>query len=204
MIIYACSSNPGKLREFALAARDSRTGNIAIEPLPGLNDVGSPEETGKSFEENAVLKAIYYSGFTSELVFADDSGIEVDALGGAPGVYSARFAGPDATDGDNNRLLLQRLGPADNRNGRFVCVIAVALRRKLLQTFRGTVEGKILHQLCGRGGFGYDPLFFYPPLQKTLAELPPEEKFAVSHRGKALRAMIEWLARQEMVRSDLR
>lgn len=193
MIIYACSGNPGKLREFDLASNHSDATDISIEPLPRLKEIGSPEETGETFEENAILKAIYYSGFTSELVFADDSGIEVDALGGAPGVYSARFAGLNATDEANNRLLLHRLGSAGNRNGRFVCVIAVVCGGKLLQTFRGTVEGQILHELCGTGGFGYDPLFFYPPLQQTLAELPAEEKFAVSHRGKALRAMIEWL-----------
>jgi XTP/dITP diphosphohydrolase len=202
MIIYACTGNPGKLREFALAARNAGTAGIFIEPLPGLKDIPSPEETGKSFEENAVLKAIYYSGFTSELVFADDSGIEVDALNGAPGVYSARFAGADATDTDNNQLLLTRLGSAENRNGRFVCVIAVAHQGKLVRTFRRTVEGEILRELRGAGGFGYDPLFFYPPLQKTLAELPPEEKFSVSHRGKALRAMIEWLAKATVIKVD--
>ena len=204
MIIYACSSNPAKLREFSLAAHSSGARNISIQPLPGLKDIASPEETGKTFEENAILKAIYYSGFTSELIFADDSGIEVDALAGAPGVYSARFAGPNATDADNNHLLLERLGSSENRSGRFVCVIAVGHRGKLLQTFRGTVEGQILQELCGTGGFGYDPLFFYPPLQKTLAELTPEEKFSVSHRGNALRAMIEWLENRDMARSDLR
>lgn len=197
MIVYACSGNQGKLREFALAARDSGAADISIEPLPGLNKIASPEETGTTFEENAALKAVYYSAFTPELVFADDSGIEVEALRGAPGVYSARFAGPEATDADNNQLLLQRLGSADNRRGRFVCVIGVAHRGNLLHNFRGTVEGQILHESCGEGGFGYDPLFFYPPLKKTLAELTPEEKFAVSHRGKALRAMIEWLGKQE-------
>jgi XTP/dITP diphosphohydrolase len=193
MILHACSGNPGKLREFALAARDSGAANVSIEPLPGFKDIASPEETGQTFEENAVLKALYYSGFTSELVFADDSGIEVDALGGAPGIYSARFAGSNATDSANNQLLLQRLGSTENRSGRFVCVIAVAQSGKLLQTFRRTVEGEILRELRGAGGFGYDPLFFYPPLGKTLAELPADEKFAVSHRGKALRAMVEWL-----------
>src|SRR6185437_9326233 len=136
----------------------------------------------------------YYSGFTSELVFADDSGLEVDALDGAPGVYSARYAGPNATDADNNELLLQRLKPAGNRSARFVCVIAVARAGRILETFRGTVEGCILYQPRGDGGFGYDPLFFYPPFGQTLAEATPETKFSVSHRGKALRAMMQWLA----------
>lgn len=201
MIIYACSGNQGKLREFALATDECGTGNISIQPLPGLKEIAGPEETGKSFEENAALKAVYYSTFTPELVFADDSGIEVDALGGAPGVYSARFAGLNATDEDNNRLLLQRLGSEENRRGRFVCVIGVAHRGRLLHSLRGTVEGQILQELCGEGGFGYDPLFFYPPLHKTLAELTPDEKFAVSHRGKALRAMIEWLGKRESASS---
>jgi XTP/dITP diphosphohydrolase len=204
MIIYACSGNPGKLREFALAARDSGTGNLSVAPLPDLKNIGSPEETGKSFEENAALKAIYYSGFTSELVFADDSGLEVSALGGGPGVHSARFAGLEASDSANNQLLLRRLESAGDRSARFVCVIAVAHRGHLLKTFRGVVEGRILHEPCGTGGFGYDPLFFYPPFHKTFAELTPEEKFSVSHRGQALRAMIEWLADKEFTRPGVR
>ena len=194
MIVYACSTNPGKLREFRLAAREFGAGNIVIEPLPGREKIDPPEETGATFEENAALKAAYYSGFTSELVFADDSGLEVDALDGAPGVYSARYAGPDATDADNNELLLQQLKAAEDRSARFVCVIAVAHKGRVLETFRGTVEGSILYQPRGHGGFGYDPLFFYPPFGQTLAEATPEAKFSVSHRGKALRAMMQWLA----------
>jgi XTP/dITP diphosphohydrolase len=102
--------------------------------------------------------------------------------------------GPDATDAANNRLILERLASASDRSARFVCVIAVARAGRVLQIFRGTVEGRILHEARGDGGFGYDPLFFYPPFQKTLAEVSDDEKFSVSHRGKALRAMVEWLA----------
>lgn len=189
MIVYACSSNANKLKEFALAA-----GAIAIQPLPQLAARAAPEETGATFEENAKLKGVYYSALTSELVFADDSGLEVDALGGAPGVHSARYAGPGATDGANNELLLRNLGGAQNRSARFVCVIAVARQAKVLGTFRGTVAGAILREPRGTGGFGYDPLFFYPPLGCTLAEIGAEEKFAVSHRGRAVRAMCQWLA----------
>jgi XTP/dITP diphosphohydrolase len=191
--IYACSGNPGKLREFAVAARLLGASDVSVKRLPESGVISSPDETGTTFEENAIMKAIYYSGFTPELVFADDSGLAVDALGGAPGVHSARFAGPDATDAANNRLLLERLESASSRGARFVCVIAVAHAGRVLQIFRGTVEGRILHEPRGDGGFGYDPLFFYLPFKKTLAEVSAEEKFSVSHRGKALKAMVQWL-----------
>ncbi len=194
MIIYACSTNPGKLREFALAARASNLTDINIEPLTGLNsEILPPEETGTSFEENASAKAIYYSGFTPECVLADDSGLEVEALHGAPGVYSARYAGPGASDEDNNNLVLHDLGNESHREARFVCVLALARGGRLLTTAHGIVEGEILPAPRGGGGFGYDPLFFYPPLNRSFGELTADEKFAVSHRGKALRALFERL-----------
>ena len=192
MLLYACSTNPGKLREFTLAARTSNVRGIIIEPLPGLNGEISPaEETGTTFEENASSKAIYYSGFTPECVLADDSGLEVDALHGAPGVYSARYAGPSASDEDNNNLLLRDLGNESHREARFVCVLGLARAGRLLTTAHGIVEGEILPAPRGCGGFGYDSLFFYPPLDRSFAELTPQEKFAVSHRGKALRALFQ-------------
>jgi XTP/dITP diphosphohydrolase len=193
MIVYACSSNPGKLCEFALAAAEAGGNGIVVEPLPGLGEITAPEEPGSTFEENAAAKALYYSRFTEELVFADDSGLEADALNGAPGVYSARYAGPNATDEENNALVLKRLAGAANRHGRFVCVIAMARAGKLLASVRGSVEGEILQAPRGKNGFGYDPLFFFPPLNRSFAELPAPEKFAVSHRGHATRAMIAWL-----------
>lgn len=185
MILYACSSNPGKLKEFALGA-----GDVVIEPLPRLRDIPPPEETGSTFEQNAQLKAIYYSAFTPEVVFADDSGLEVDALGGAPGVHSARYADPHAGDAENNALLLSNLANTPFRTARFICVIALARQGQVLRTFRGSVEGEILSTPRGNGGFGYDPLFFYRPLSCSLAELAPEQKLAVSHRGNALRALL--------------
>lgn len=188
MIVYACSSNPGKLREFALAAGDS--GGIAIEPLPGLRDIAPPEEHGTTFEENAAAKALYYSGFTDHVVFADDSGFEVEALDGAPGVYSARYAGPHATEEENNCLVLERTRHAKDRCARFVCVIAIARAGKLLTSVRASVQGELLAAPRGENGFGYDPLFFFPPLNRSFAELSPDEKFAVSHRGQAIRAML--------------
>ncbi len=195
-VLYACSSNQGKLREFSLAARKFANTPFVIETLPGLNDVRAPEELGRTFEENARSKAEYYSRFTPELVFADDSGLEVQALGGAPGVYSARFAGPGATDEENNRLLLSRLGASEKREARFVCVIALARAGRTLGTFDGSVDGRILEAPRGEDGFGYDPLFFHPPFGRSFGEIRPEEKFGISHRGAALRNLFESLSRK--------
>ena len=194
MLLYACSTNRGKLREFALAADEASPEEVTIKPLPGLGgEIPSPEEHGATFEENASAKALYYSVFTSKAVLADDSGLEVHALQGAPGLYSARYAGPNATDEDNNNLLLRELGNATDRDARFVCVVALAQGGRLLTTVRGVVEGRILAAPCGPGGFGYDPLFLYPPLNRSFAELTSQEKFRVSHRGKALRALFSRL-----------
>jgi XTP/dITP diphosphohydrolase len=195
--VYCATGNPGKLREFRLAGELL---GIDIEPLaglksiPGLESIKAPEETGTTFEENARLKAAYYSRFAPGPLFADDSGLEVDALGGEPGVYSARYAGPDATDDANNSLLLERLGDARDRTGRFVCVIALADQGEVQQTFRGEVEGEILREAHGLGGFGYDPLFYYPPFGCSFGEVDGPKKFDVSHRGKALRALLKNLA----------
>ena len=123
----------------------------------------------------------------------DDSGLEVDALGGAPGVYSARFAGPQATDADNNQLLLNRMRSVTNRNARFVCVVALAQSGRLVRTFRGEVEGRLLQSPQGSNGFGYDPLFFYPPFACSFGEAPLDRKMEVSHRAKALRKMQAYL-----------
>jgi len=128
------------------------------------------------------------------LLFADDSGLEVDALDGAPGVISARYAGPGATDAMNNALLLGNMRGRENRRARFVCVIALVNRGELLRTFRGTVEGEILEAPRGTGGFGYDPVFYYPPYARSLGEVSLEEKMAVSHRGQALKALFRYLA----------
>ncbi|HYA17084.1 MAG TPA: RdgB/HAM1 family non-canonical purine NTP pyrophosphatase [Bryobacteraceae bacterium] len=191
MILYCASGNPGKLREFHLAGEVL---GIDIEPLPGLKSIMAPEETGATFEENACLKAAYYSRFAPGPVFADDSGLAVDALDGAPGVLSARYAGENATDDANNRLLLERLRGVENRAARFVCVIALAERGEVLRTFRGEVIGRILDEARGPGGFGYDPLFYYERFGCTFGEVSDERKFGVSHRGNALRKMLEFLS----------
>jgi XTP/dITP diphosphohydrolase len=151
------------------------------------------EETGTTFEENAIQKAIYYSKHCDGLLFVDDSGLEVAALEGAPGVYSARYAGPDATDEANNRLLLDRMRGVPDRTARFVCVVALAESGRLVGTFRGKVEGELTDAPRGPNGFGYDPLFYYPPFDCTFGEAPIGEKMKVSHRSKALRAMRKYL-----------
>jgi XTP/dITP diphosphohydrolase len=193
--IYCATGNPGKLREFQLAAQVL---DIDIEPLPDLKSIAAPEETGVTFEENAILKAEYYSRFAPGPLFADDSGLAVDALNGEPGVYSARYAeraGLPALNNDeaNNALLLEQTADKTNRTARFVCVIALAEAGKVLRTFRGEVEGEILHERRGPGGFGYDPLFFYPPFGCSFGEVDDARKFTVSHRGNALRSMLQYL-----------
>jgi len=188
--VYCASGNPGKLREFRLAGELL---GIEVEPLPGIESIAAPEETGATFEENACIKASYYSALAPGPLFADDSGLEVDALGGAPGVYSARYAGEHATDAANNRLLLERLEEHKDRTARFVCVIALAEAGRVMKTFRGTVEGEILREARGPAGFGYDPLFYHPEFGCSFGEVDGEKKFAVSHRGNALRAMLAYL-----------
>jgi XTP/dITP diphosphohydrolase len=190
--IYCATSNPGKLREFRLAADLL---GIDIEPLAGIEAIEAPAENGATFDENARMKAEYYSRFAPGPLFADDSGLEVDALGGEPGVHSARYAGAPAGDEANNRLLLERLGDNPQRTARFICVIALAEAGAVVATFRGTVEGVILREARGQAGFGYDPLFYYPPFGCSFGEVDGEKKFAVSHRGNALRLLLQSVTR---------
>lgn len=210
-VVYAATSNPGKLRDFAVAARED---GIRIEPLPALNTISPPHEDQPTFEGNARLKAEYYSRFTSEPVLADDSGLEVDALHGEPGVRSARFAAdaswqpppaphsaspltrvssPLPTDVRNNLYLLERLRGTTRRTARYHCVLALARSGAVLLTADGSVEGEILTAPRGNGGFGYDPLFWLPALQHTMAEISLGEKHSLSHRGRAFRALLPQL-----------
>ena len=193
-LLYLPSSNKGKLQEYRGAAAAC---DIEIQVLPGFDRFPPCEEDGATFEENARKKAVYYSQFATGVVFADDSGISVEALGGAPGVISARFAGPDATEADNNAKLLRELAryPGDSRSAQYICWIALAQSQRVLGMFGGSASGFIEDCPRGSGGFGYDPYFFYPPLGKTFAELTPDEKFQVSHRGKAFRKLLDFLAR---------
>jgi XTP/dITP diphosphohydrolase len=186
MIVYCATSNRGKLREFQLAAPDFDI-RVLPDPLP------PPEEHGDTFEANAIEKALAYGAHADGYLFADDSGLEVDALGGAPGVHSARYAGPNATDQANNALLLERLRGIENRTARFVCVIALVSGGLLIKTFRGTVEGRIIDAPRGSGGFGYDPLFFCEAFGCTFGEAAIDQKMRVSHRAIALDAMFTYL-----------
>jgi XTP/dITP diphosphohydrolase len=198
--IFVATSNPGKLRDFAGAAEAYR---ISIDAIPDFSSLPLVIEDGATFEENARKKAEAYSlAVPGELILADDSGLEIDALGGAPGVYSARYATPEphtldstAKDEANNARVLQELKgiPAGKRAARFVCVLAAARDGRTIDAFRGVVEGVILDTPRGHNGFGYDPLFYFPKVGKTLAELSAVEKSHFSHRGAAFRQFLKWL-----------
>jgi XTP/dITP diphosphohydrolase len=196
MLLRCATSNPGKLREFRMAATHWGFDSIRIEPIEGLEGIPAPEETGRTFEANAESKAVYYSQYTDDLVFADDSGLAVQALGGRPGVYSARFAGPAATDVENNQHLLRQLEGAQNRAASFVCAIALAQGGRLQRLFHGEVAGRIVEAPRGTQGFGYDPLFFYEPFGCTFGEVEAARKMNVSHRGQALRSLLEFVSAQ--------
>ncbi|MGA2831802.1 MAG: non-canonical purine NTP pyrophosphatase [Terracidiphilus sp.] len=202
--LYVATTSQGKLRDFRTAA-DAHS--VLIEPLPELGEIPAPEEDGLTFAENATIKAVYYSRFApGEWVLADDSGLEVDALDGAPGVRSARFAAdsgltdsPDANDNTdvwNNLVLLQRLAgiPSAQRTARYRCVLVAARDGVVLHTAEGAVEGLILDAPRGTGGFGYDPLFYLPALDRTMAELDLETKHTLSHRGRAIAALLPMLS----------
>jgi XTP/dITP diphosphohydrolase len=191
MRLYCATGNAGKLREFRLATTEAVFGAaVEMEPVPSYREIPPCVEDGATFEENAIIKARYYARYVPSLLFADDSGLEVKALGGAPGVYSARFSGPGATSESNNRLLLEKLRGVEDRSARFVCAIALVDGARLVGVFHGAVEGRILEAPGGTGGFGYDPLFYYPPYGCTFGEAGEEQKLAVSHRGQAFRTML--------------
>jgi XTP/dITP diphosphohydrolase len=195
LTVYCATGNTGKLKEFQLAAKGT---GIDVALLPGFRKIPECVEDGATFAENAAIKARHYGAYAADpiftgLVFADDSGLVVDALDGAPGVRSARFAGPGANDERNNRLLLERLRGVRDRTARFVCVIALAQGTEVRGFFEGSVEGVILEEPRGAGGFGYDPLFYYPPFECTFGEAAEERKLAVSHRGHAFRKMLRSL-----------
>ncbi len=196
--LLIATTNRGKLRDFAAVAREYGT---EVAAVPGLASLPGVTEDAPSFEGNARKKAEHYSRFApGELVLADDSGLEVDALGGAPGIHSARYAALQAgrtgnsSDAENRARLLRKMMavPDGQRQARFVCVIAAARDGRTIATFRGDVSGVILRGERGTGGFGYDPLFYFPELQKTFAELTAGEKAAVSHRGRAFREFLKW------------
>lgn len=188
--LFLASSNPGKLREYrALACQFAD--ETEIDLLPRFAEFPVFPEDAPTFAENATGKALRYSRFANEIVFADDSGLVVPSLAGAPGVRSARYAGENATDQERNAKLLAALRDKHDsaRNAKFVCVIAAAKQGKMLAVVSDSVEGIITIEPRGMNGFGYDPLFYFPPLGKTFAELTETEKNLHSHRGKAFRRL---------------
>lgn len=196
MKILVASSNPGKLREYRALAQGQ---GIELELQPHFDSLPVFRESAPTFAENAAGKALHYSRFAELPVVADDSGLVVPALGGAPGVNSARYAGAEATDSDRVRKLLNELreNQVQDRRAHFVCVLALAQAGRMLALISQRVEGTLLQRPRGEGGFGYDPIFCYEPLGQAFAEIPREEKNKISHRGKAFKRLLYWLATKE-------
>jgi len=189
MKIFLASSNPGKLREYRELAGDAA---LNLELLPNFREIPAFDETAPTFAENSAGKALYYSQFIDETVLADDSGLVVPVLGGAPGVLSARYAGPQATDADRVRKLLHEMADkkGQDRRAHFVCVTSLARQGRPLAVVSGRCDGLIANEPRGTGGFGYDPVFYFESLGQTYAQLSPAEKHLYSHRGKAFRKIL--------------
>jgi len=192
--LLIATSNQGKVREVRAVLS-----SLSVD-LIGLCDVRAvdpPEEHGETFKENAIAKALYYARATRHLTLADDSGLEVDVLGGAPGIHSARYAGPGCDDKENNAKLIAALAgvPAERRTARFRCTLVLADAVEVRACTVGVIEGLIIDQARGANGFGYDPHFFVPGFGSTTAEMTPAQKNRISHRGRALAAMVPLLER---------
>ena len=212
--LLVATTNPHKLREINALLADAPVELVGLDALPPIDE---PEETGKTFEENAALKAIHYDRAasairrklqvvaamdsslnfkrTANLVVAEDSGLMIDALDGEPGVRSARFLRPDASYPERFAEIFRRLEarPGRPRTARFVCALAVVRDGTVVFETSGTVEGEIAREARGNAGFGYDPIFYYPPYRSTLAEVTEDEKLRVAHRGAAFRMLAKWL-----------
>ncbi|PFA61876.1 non-canonical purine NTP pyrophosphatase [Bacillus sp. AFS015802] len=191
--VIIATKNRGKAKEFQHMFAPYGYEVQTLLDLPHIEDV---EETGETFEENAILKAETVADILGALVIADDSGLAIDALEGRPGVYSARYAGEEKSDEANMEKVLRELQSVEDsdRTARFYCVLAIAGPGRETKTVTGTCEGKILRDKRGSNGFGYDPIFFVPSLQKTMAELTPDEKSGISHRGHALEKLSKMIS----------
>jgi XTP/dITP diphosphohydrolase len=196
--VLLATANPGKIRELHRILGSSGIDIVGLEGHVANDEI----ETGITFSENALLKARYYHKLRRIVTIADDSGLEVEALDGAPGIYSARFGGPGLTDAERTGRLLEALNdvPPERRKARFVCVAAIVWDAGEL-TFEGHASGTLLTAPRGRGGFGYDPIFFYEPLDRTFAELDPAKKARVSHRGKAFGQLAAWIRKTHLLDS---
>lgn len=201
MKLVLATNNKGKLREMSEILAPH---GIEVVSLDEFKDIGDIEEDGDTFRENAIKKAAVTCEQTGLMALADDSGLEVDFLDGAPGVHSARFAGEEKDDDANNKKLLELLAgvPEERRTARFRCVIAVAVPGGWVYTAEGTCEGVIAGELRGDGGFGYDPLFYLPEYGKTFGELEPETKNKISHRARALAGALDILSELRKVEGE--
>lgn len=193
LVVVLATRNPGKVRELESLLADLP---LRLQSLRDFPQIPPPPEEGDTYAANAVSKALAVAHATGEMTLADDSGLEVDALGGAPGVQSSRWLGEEATDAERNAAVLARLrdAPAEARTARFRAVVAVALRDGTVRTFEGVVEGRIADRPAGETGFGYDPIFLVPEFGRTMAELGPEVKNRISHRAQAVRAARTYLS----------
>ena len=182
-VLVLATRNKGKIREFELLFKRLPIEIKGVSEFQGMTEF---EEEGSTFEEIAIHKAHYVAKALDLPAIADDSGLMVEALNGAPGIFSARYAGESATDGQNNQKLLEEMQGKENRNALFVCSIAISKPTGKVLTYTGKCSGTILDDPRGINGFGYDPFFYYPPLEKTFAQLSVKEKSMVSHRGQAM------------------
>jgi non-canonical purine NTP pyrophosphatase (RdgB/HAM1 family) len=196
LTLLVATTNPNKVKEIRRVLDGAGVEMLTLDEWP---DVAAPEETGRTFEDNARLKATYYARATGQVTVAEDSGIEIEALGGVPGVESARYAGEDTSYPEKFARLYAALDRTGTRESaaRFVCALAMASPDAMLFEARGVIEGRVAQEPAGAGGFGYDPFFYYPPYGRTLGQVTPAEKLAVSHRGKAFKALREFLASQK-------
>ncbi len=193
MKFLLASSNPGKLREYRELANDA---GVELDEMPNFKEIEAFDESAPTFAENAAGKAIHYSRFSTATILADDSGLVVPALNGAPGVHSARYAGPNASDEDRIRKLLGEMAgkTGDQRRAKFICVTAIARQGRVLTIASDFAQGLLTEKPRGKDGFGYDPIFLFQELDRTYAELTRKEKNVYSHRGKAFRKMLSLVA----------
>jgi XTP/dITP diphosphohydrolase len=194
--LLAATKNRGKLREIKKLFIGGSI-RVKLYFLPDFNITVDCLETGKTFIENAVQKSLFYGKLVHDMyTVGDDSGLVVEALNGGPGIYSSRYSGPGATDEKNIVKLLEQLQGIENRKAKFVTAVCLSKNGQVIQTFTGEVEGIIIDERRGSGGFGYDPVFYYPPLKKTFAQLNTEEKNQISHRARAFQKLKEFLESQ--------
>ncbi len=189
-VIVVASTNEGKIREFRQMLEPK---GYTVKSLADYPDLGDIDETGTTFSENAVIKAAAVTEKYGIMAVSDDSGLEIDAFGRQPGVQSARWLGHETPYSEKNRIILEKMQGIENRTCRYVCAIAITRPDEEPVVFEDTVECTIAYEPSGENGFGYDPIIFYPPYHKTMADMDKDEKNAISHRGKAVRKLEEWL-----------